>query len=46
MADIGSFDFKPAELTPSLCDDLHDNLLGMIETVDYWKTQLERSNNF
>ena len=25
----GGFDFHPSELTPSLCSDLYDNLVGM-----------------
>lgn len=28
VTDYGGFEFKPAELTPALCDDLYDNLVG------------------
>ena len=30
VTDYGGFEFKPAELTPALCDDLYDNLVGKL----------------
>lgn len=36
-AEYGGFQFKPAELTPALCDDLYDNLISecLIVTLFY-----------
>lgn len=33
VTDYGGFAFKPAELTPALCDDLYDNLVGELEKL-------------
>lgn len=31
MADEGGFTFKPAELTPEICDDLTNKLIGRVK---------------
>ena len=33
--DYGGFSFKPAELTPALCSDLYDNLVGKFKMISF-----------
>ena len=42
VTDYGGFEFKPAELTPALCDDLYDNLVGKLILFKISKCYLSR----